>query len=84
VVDPFDHLHGLPVAVVNQDRTATIGAQRINIGQEVQRGLSDSPAFSGRLGLSGHHSLGAIAAKTGIPKTSLHRYLTRQPAATEP
>jgi DNA invertase Pin-like site-specific DNA recombinase len=29
-------------------------------------------------------SLGVIAAKTGIPKTSLHRYLTRQPAATEP
>ena len=26
VVDPLDHLHGLPVAVVNQDRTATIGA----------------------------------------------------------
>ena len=29
-------------------------------------------------------SLGMIAAKTGIPKPSLHRYLTRQPAATEP
>lgn len=29
-------------------------------------------------------SLGVIAAKTGIPKTSLHRYLTRQPAANEP
>src|SRR5947209_428428 len=29
-------------------------------------------------------SLGVIAAKTGIPKTSLHRYLARQLAATEP
>jgi DNA invertase Pin-like site-specific DNA recombinase len=29
-------------------------------------------------------SLGVIAAKTGIPKTSLHRYLTRQPAAAKP
>ena len=29
-------------------------------------------------------SPGVIAAKTGIPKTSLRRYLTRQPAATEP
>jgi hypothetical protein len=29
-------------------------------------------------------ALGIIAAKTGIPKTSLHWYLTRQPAATEP
>ena len=26
-------------------------------------------------------SLGVIAAKTGIPKSSLHRYLARQPAA---
>jgi YhgE/Pip-like protein len=52
VVDPLDHLHGLPVAVVNQDRGAMIGGQRINIGQEVQRGLSDSPAVSSRLGLA--------------------------------
>ena len=29
-------------------------------------------------------SLGVIAAKTGIPKTSLHRYLTRRPTANEP
>jgi len=29
-------------------------------------------------------SLGMIAAKTGIPKTSLHRYLNRQPAASQP
>jgi DNA invertase Pin-like site-specific DNA recombinase len=29
-------------------------------------------------------SLGVIAAKTGIPKISLHRYLTRQPAAAKP
>ena len=52
VVDPLVNLHGLPVAVVNQDRGAMIGAQRINIGQEVQRGLSDSTAVSGRLALT--------------------------------
>jgi hypothetical protein len=40
------------VEVVNQDRGAMIGAQRINIGQEVQRGLSDSTAVSGRLALA--------------------------------
>ena len=28
------------------------------------------------------HTLGQIAAKTGIPKTSLHRYLTDTPPAT--
>jgi YhgE/Pip-like protein len=52
VVAPLDHLHGLPVAVVNQDRGAMIGAQRINIGQQVQRGLSDSTAVSSRLALA--------------------------------
>lgn len=41
---------------MNQDRGATIGAQRINIGQEVQRGLSGSPAVSGRLGAGGYHA----------------------------
>jgi YhgE/Pip-like protein len=52
VVDPLGHLHDLPVAVVNQDRGAAIGTQRVNIGQEVQRGLSDSTAVSSRLGLA--------------------------------
>jgi YhgE/Pip-like protein len=52
VVDPVANLRGLPVAVVNQDRGVTIGARRVNIGQQVQRGLSASPAVSGRLGLT--------------------------------
>ncbi len=64
VVDPLGHLHGLPVAVVNQDRTVVIGAQRINIGQEVQRGLSDSPAVSGRLALT-DTTLGAAEQAMG-------------------
>ena len=49
VVDPLAHLSGLPVAVVNQDRGAVIGTRQINIGQQVQRGLSGSTAVSGRL-----------------------------------
>jgi ABC-type polysaccharide/polyol phosphate export permease len=40
------------VAVVNQDRGAVIGTQQINIGQQVQRGLSGSTAVSGRLALT--------------------------------
>jgi len=52
VVDPLAHLQGLPVAVVNQDRGAVIGTHRINIGQQVQRGLSGSTAVSGRLALT--------------------------------
>jgi YhgE/Pip-like protein len=52
VVDPLSHLHGLPVAVVNQDRTVTIGPRHINIGRQVERGLSGSPAVSSRLALT--------------------------------
>jgi YhgE/Pip-like protein len=52
VVDPLAHLSGLPVTVVNQDRGAMIGTQRVNIGQQVQRGLSGSTAVSGKLALT--------------------------------
>jgi YhgE/Pip-like protein len=52
VVDPLAHLSGLPVAVVNQDRGAVIGTRQINIGQQVQHGLSGSTAVSGRLALT--------------------------------
>ena len=52
VVDPLAHLQGLPVTVVNQDRGAVIGTRQINIGQQVQRGLSNSTAVSGKLALT--------------------------------
>jgi YhgE/Pip-like protein len=51
VVNPQAHVRGLPVAVVNQDRGATAGAQHLDIGQQVQAGLLASPAVSGRLRL---------------------------------
>jgi YhgE/Pip-like protein len=51
VANPLSHLSGLPVAVVNQDRGAAVGAQRLQIGQQVQAGLLASPAVSGRLHL---------------------------------
>ena len=49
VVDPVSHLRGLPVAVVNQDRGATVGSQHLNIGRQVESGLLASPAVSGPL-----------------------------------
>ncbi len=51
VVDPLAHLHGLPVAVVNQDRGATVGSQHLDVGQQIQAGLLSSPAVSDRLHL---------------------------------
>ena len=44
VVNPLAHLRGLPVAIVNQDRGATIGSQHLDTGQEVQSGLLAAPA----------------------------------------
>jgi uncharacterized phage infection (PIP) family protein YhgE len=46
VVNPLAHLHGLPVAIVNQDRGATIGSQHLQAGQQVQAGLLAAPAVT--------------------------------------
>jgi YhgE/Pip-like protein len=51
VVNPLAHLRGLPVALVNQDRGATLGSQQLEVGQQVQAGLLANPEVSGRLRL---------------------------------
>ena len=52
VVNPVSHLQGLPVALVNEDRGATVGSRHIDLGQQVQAGLLGSPQVSGKLGLT--------------------------------
>jgi YhgE/Pip-like protein len=49
--DPLAHLSGLPVAVVNQDRGATVGTQRFEVGQQIEAGLLAAPAVTDRLRL---------------------------------
>lgn len=51
VVNPTGHLHGLPVAVVNQDAGANVGGQHVNFGAQIASGLTGSPAVSRRLDL---------------------------------
>jgi len=51
VVNPTGHLHGLPVAVVNQDAGAGIAGQHVNFGEQIASGLIGSPAVSRRLAL---------------------------------
>jgi YhgE/Pip-like protein len=46
VVNPLAHLRGLPVAIVNQDRGATIGSQHLEAGEQVQAGLLAAPTVS--------------------------------------
>jgi YhgE/Pip-like protein len=62
VADPVGHLHGLPVAVVNSDRGATVGTRHVDIGQQLQTGLSHSPAVSAKLGLTNTTLTGAEQA----------------------
>jgi YhgE/Pip-like protein len=51
VVNPLAHLQGLPVAIVNQDRGATIGSQHLDTGAQVQAALLGTPAVTHKLHL---------------------------------
>ena len=51
VVDPTGHLHGLPVAVVDQDAGSNVGGERVDFGQQIASGLIGSRAVSSRLAL---------------------------------
>jgi len=51
VVDPVEHLHGLPVLVVNEDSGAAVGSQHVSIGSQVVAALDGTPAVSTRLTL---------------------------------
>ena len=51
VVNPTGHLHGLPVAVVNQDGGAEVAGRHVNFGEQIASGLIGSPAVSSRLAL---------------------------------
>src|ERR1700722_1836685 len=67
VVDPSGHLHGLPVAVVNEDTGATVGARRVDFGEQVALGLERSPALADRLSLRAG-SLTGIKDRMGLGK----------------
>jgi len=51
VVNPTGHLHGLPVAVVNQDAGADIAGRHVSFGAQIASGLIGTPAVSSRLAL---------------------------------
>lgn len=51
VVNPVGHLHGLPVAIVNQDTGATVAGRHVALGAELQSGLIGSGAVASRLSL---------------------------------
>jgi YhgE/Pip-like protein len=52
VVNPVGHLRGLPVSIVNDDAGATIGARRVDLGAQLQSGLTGSRTVSSLLSLT--------------------------------
>jgi Protein of unknown function (DUF3533) len=52
VVNPVGHLRGLPVSIVNEDVGAGIGPRHVDLGAELQSGLTGSRTVSTLLSLS--------------------------------
>lgn len=67
VVDPAGHLHGLPVAVVDEDAGASVGSRHLEIGHEVVAALERSPAVSRRLTLR-NGELASAKRRMGLGK----------------
>lgn len=65
VVDPAGHLHGLPVAIVDDDAGASVGSQHLDLGQEVAAGITRSRALTSRLSVDSG-SLGEIERRMGL------------------
>ena len=69
VVDPLEHLHDLPVLVVNDDVGATVGAEHLDIGTQVVSALNRSPAVSSRLSL---HSATMAQARSTLDENGAY------------
>lgn len=52
VVDPVAHLRGLPVSIVDQDTGASVGPQHVDLGAQLQSGLTGSRTVSTLLALT--------------------------------
>jgi YhgE/Pip-like protein len=77
--DPLAHLSGLPVAVVDQDQGAAVGAQRIDIGQQIEGGLLAAPAVTDRLRLE---KLTLPQAEQAMDRDALYATLVIPPGLT--
>ncbi|HTX00912.1 MAG TPA: DUF3533 domain-containing protein [Acidimicrobiales bacterium] len=61
IVDPAEHLHGLPVTVVDEDSGAATTTGRLDLGEQVVGALVHSSAVTQRLALTVTSSAGAEA-----------------------
>jgi len=77
--DPLAHLSGLPVAVVNHDRGATVGGQRVDVGRQIEAGLLAAPAVTDRLRLE---TLTLSQAEQAMDRDGLYATLVIPPGFT--
>jgi YhgE/Pip-like protein len=76
IVDPSAHLHGLPVALVNQDSGATTPTGDVDLGRQVVAGLTGNSEITSRLAITvgslsaadAQMEKGAIFATVVIPR----------------
>jgi YhgE/Pip-like protein len=68
IVNPSGHLHGLPVAIVNQDEGATAPTGKVAAGQQVVTALTGTKAVTGRLSL---HQLSLAETKKRMDRGNL-------------
>ena len=52
IVDPAAHLHGLPVAVVDEDSGATTLTAKVDLGHQVAAGLTGNSKIASRLAIA--------------------------------
>jgi YhgE/Pip-like protein len=77
--DPLAHLSGLPVAVVDQDLGAAVGAQRVDFGRQIESGLLAAPAVTDRLRLE---QLTLPQAEQAMDRDALYATLVIPPGLT--
>ncbi|MEW1779858.1 YhgE/Pip domain-containing protein [Streptomyces sp. NPDC086777] len=67
--DPYGRLDRVPVALVNDDRGATAGGQRVTAGDDIAAGLRDSKSFD-------WHQVSAAEARRGVENGTYYLSLT--------
>ncbi|MBB5933467.1 YhgE/Pip family protein [Streptomyces zagrosensis] len=67
--DPYDRLDKIPVALVNADKGATVGGEKMVVGDELVKGLRDSNTFE-------WHETTAEQARKGVEKGTYYLSLT--------
>ncbi len=76
VVDPLGHLRGLPVSIVNEDSGATVGGRHVDLGAQVEAGLTGSRAVSRFLAMT-HEGL--VAAEQRMNRNGSYAALVIPP-----